>query len=369
MPADDTANALVRPKRSTQAKVPVAPSAAVSELPRVTVGDRPLIATDVFTSYWRFAAERQSVYLARLGDQQPPWTSDPVIARHRFTNAFRAADRVSQYLISQVAWVGEYDLPDVVFRVLLFKMFNKVETWEHLERCVGDIAWWSYDFDRYEAALTRRASVGERLYSAAYVIPPPRFGESAKHRNHLRLLEHMMSDRLPATLAGARSLRDLYIALRAYPSVGDFLAFQWAVDLNYAPPFCFPEADFVVAGPGAVDGVRKCFGLSSAGVEVEVIHRVTEMQQDCFVATGQRFDGLFGRPLQPIDCQNLFCEIGKYARVAHPEAQGVTTRSRIKQGFAPAGPIPRPFFPPPWGLNESVVGSLTRLSAASPTSQ
>lgn len=354
MPADDVATA-VRAKCSTQAELPLPPLAASTELPRVTVGSRALVATEVFTSYWRFAAERQSVYLARLGGQQPPWTSDPVIARHRFTNAYRAADRVSQYLIGRVAWVDEYDLPEVVFRVLLFKMFNKVETWEHLEGCVGDITWSSYDFDRYEAALTRRASVGDRLYSAAYVIPPPRFGESAKHRNHLRLLEHMMRDGLPGALAAARSLRDVYLALRAYPSVGDFLAFQWAVDLNYAPPFCFPEADFVVAGPGAVDGVRKCFGVSSAGVEVEVIHRVTEMQHDCFVASGQRFDGLFGRALQPIDCQNLFCEIGKYARVVHPDAQGVSNRSRIKQGFAPSGPIPRPFFPPPWGINATVM--------------
>jgi alpha-glutamyl/putrescinyl thymine pyrophosphorylase clade 1 len=57
---------------------------------------------------------------------------------------------------------------------------------------------------------------------------------------------------------------------------------------------------------------------------------------------GLDFPGLFGRPLQPIDCQNLFCEISKYARVAHPEVGGVANRTRIKQSYHPSGqPAPQ----------------------------
>src|SRR5258707_9985183 len=39
------------------------------------------------------------------------------------------------------------------------------------------------------------------------------------------------------------------------------------------------------------------------------------------------------RRLQLIDCQNLFCEVDKYARVAHPNIAGRTGRTRIKQKF------------------------------------
>ena len=70
---------------------------------------RPLVltksrirATDVFNTYWRFAAERQSVFFRRVCGALPPWTSDPILLRFRFTNAYRAADRVSQFLIRQV---------------------------------------------------------------------------------------------------------------------------------------------------------------------------------------------------------------------------------------------------------------------------
>ncbi len=52
----------------------------------------------VMDTYWRFAHERQQVYFKRLQDPVGPWTDDPIIGRYRFTNAYRASDRVSQYL-------------------------------------------------------------------------------------------------------------------------------------------------------------------------------------------------------------------------------------------------------------------------------
>lgn len=36
-----------------------------------------------------------------------------------------------------------------------------------------------------------------------------------------------------------------------------------------------------------------------------------------------------------VDCQNLFCEISKYARVAHPDVPGIANRHRIKRSYIP----------------------------------
>jgi len=41
---------------------------------------------------------------------------------------------VSQYLIKRVIYSGTYDERDTVFRILLFKLFNKTETWKLLEK-------------------------------------------------------------------------------------------------------------------------------------------------------------------------------------------------------------------------------------------
>ena len=79
---------------------------------------------------------------------------------------------------------------------------------------------------------------------------------------------------------------------------------------------------------------------------------MAETQEAHFERLGLNFGGLRGRPLQLIDCQNLFCEVDKYARVAHPEVAGISGRSRIKQKFTAANqPMPA-WFPPKWGINE-----------------
>src|SRR5438270_6843255 len=87
---------------------------------RVAPG-RVLKATAVFDTYWRFAEARQALFMKRVRGESPPWTADPVLAQHRFTNPYRASDRVSQYLIRHVIYQGSAQPEEIFFRVLLFK--------------------------------------------------------------------------------------------------------------------------------------------------------------------------------------------------------------------------------------------------------
>ena len=88
----------------------------------------PIKVTPVFDSYWHFAAERQRVFYSRLEELPAPWTDDPIISVHKFTNAYRASDRVSQYLIKRVIYRKDLSSSpsEVLFRILLFKLFNKI---------------------------------------------------------------------------------------------------------------------------------------------------------------------------------------------------------------------------------------------------
>ncbi len=206
----------------------------------------------------------------------------------------------------------------------------------------------------YNAVLSGALAAGERLYSAAYIMPPPPLGEQRKHSNHLRLLELMMKDRAPQKVAEAPSMPVAFSVLAGYPGVGGFLAYQYLIDLNYAAELGFCEMDFVVPGPGARDGIRKCFGATADGIEAEVIRYMADTQDEHFARLGLRFAGLRGRRrLQLIDCQNLFCEVGKYARVAHPEVRGSSGRTRIKQGYRRDPEPVTAWFPPKWGLNQA----------------
>lgn len=310
--------------------------------------------TVVFDTYWRFAVERQEIYFRRLDGLRGPWTADPILDLHRFTNTYRAADRVSQYLIKNVAYAeGRFSERDQALRILLFKIFNKIETWELLEREVGTISCSNLRIAQMDAVLEKARACGASIYSAAYIMPSgsgslrlPR-----KHLMHLNLLKSMIQDGVLEAILEARTMEAAFHILLGLPSFGPFLAYQFVTDLNYSSILNFSEMEFVVPGPGAKDGIRKCFSNLGDLTEAEAIRWVADRQHEEFAARGLKFKSLWGRPLQLIDCQNIFCEVDKYARVAHPDALGRSGRTRIKQKFSPIGALPQPWFPPKWNLN------------------
>ena len=176
------------------------------------------------------------MYMRRPNDARGPWTDDAVLRAYRFTNAYRAADRASQYLIREVLYRDDRSQApaEVFFRALFFKLFNKIDTWRYVERAPG-----SANFRRRSASagfqkfLAQCRTAGERVYSAAYIMPPPALGHIRKHDNHLALLARMMDDGLPAQLGKARSLRAAYELIKAVSGTRNpFLAFQYVIDLD-----------------------------------------------------------------------------------------------------------------------------------------
>lgn len=333
---------------------------SICSMPLTLVRRTPPKTGPVYDTYWRFAAKRQEVYHKRVAGAPGPWTDDPILQEHRFTNAYRAADRVSQYLIRNVIYAGDFAWSDTVLRVLLFKIFNKIETWELFEATVGQIKASKFSVRAIDQVLSQARAAGASIYSPAYIMPsgPAEIRRDSKHRMHLELLSREMAAGLAEDLANAPTMARAYERLRAIPSFGPFLAYQFATDLNYAQELSFSEMDFVVPGPGARDGLRKCFRDLGDFTEAEAIRWVAERQSEEFERLGLTFRDLWGRPLQLIDCQNLFCEVDKYARVAHPEVPGHSGRTRIKQRFNQAAePFPQPFFPPKWQLEVPVAFS------------
>jgi hypothetical protein len=162
----------------------------------------------------------------------------------------------------------------------------------------------------------------------------------------------MMADGITARLKRCRRMVEAFDLLRSYPTLGDFLAYQFATDINYSEVTNFSEMDFVVPGPGAKSGIRKCFSNLGGLSEEEVIFLVAKHQDEEFDRLGIRFERIGNRPLQLIDCQNLFCETDKYARIVHPDVAGIGARKRIKQQFRPNGEPVNYMFPPKWGLNQ-----------------
>lgn len=317
-----------------------------------TIAGKRWRTSRVFDTYWRFAVERQRIFFERLNGKPNP-TKDPILKTFKFTNAYRASDRVSQYLIKNVAYRGDQTPQELFFRIMLFKIFNKIETWELLEAALGDLTWEKPRFDQMSKLLNHAFERGVRIYSAAYIMPSGGGRYPRKHDAHLYLLEKLMIEDVPYRIAHMATMSDAFHLLKSFPMLGNFLAYQFVTDLNYSTLCNFSEAEFVVAGPGARDGIRKCFPDLPMDLANEAIMAVCLAQEAEFSRRGLNFPTLWGRPLQLVDCQNLFCEVDKYARVAHPEVMGLSARTRIKQAFRPSGEIPTPFYPPKWNLRST----------------
>ncbi|MFN9398968.1 MAG: nucleotide kinase domain-containing protein [Dolichospermum sp.] len=321
------------------------------------------VRQEIFDTYWRFAAMRQEVFFNKLKNVRPPWTSDPILNTYKFCNAYRVSDRVSQYLIKNVIYDENksQNEEEVLFRILLFKIFNKIETWEYLESKIGDyITLSNFDLEGYSNILQEAMNIGYVIYTSAYMsCASKEFGYDKKHQNHLALIDKMVvKDRVINRIVKAKSLEEIFHILESYPLLGKFMAYQLATDINYSEVINFDDNSFTIAGPGAERGINKCFIDTKGKSYADIIYWMTENQENQFQRLGLNFKSLWGRPLKAIDCQNLFCETDKYCRAAFPDLK--SNRKKIKAKFT-ATPQPIDYFyPPKWCINDQVQETLAQ---------
>ncbi len=317
--------------------------------------------TKVYDTYWQFACERQNIFMRKAAGLTENLTEDPILKVHKFTNAYRASDRVSQYLIKDVIYKEGYSVndispEDILFRILLFKTFNNIETWKRLEEKLGQITYKNFNVETYGKALSELYAQGVTLYSGAYIMASGKsaFGHERKFMNHLSLIDFMMKDQVTDKILRSKQLEEIYQILLEYPTIGTFLGYQYTIDINYSELVDFSENEFVIAGPGAKAGIRKCFSNSDAFSEAYIIQYMCEHQEEEFARLRLDFATLGGRKLQLIDCQNVFCETDKYSRVKFPDVADKNGRTRIKQKYKMKPEPIEYFYPPKWGINDKI---------------
>ncbi len=310
------------------------------------------VRQEIFDTYWYLAAERQHIFFNKIKGVTP-LTTDPIFLTYKFCNTFRASDRVSQFLIKKVIYGGDFGKRDLLLRILLFRLLNKNETWTALEEKIGTVTFSNFDFGTYRKALEEIKEESGVLYGNAFILCANKvFGYEKKYENHLALLEKIFEENIYITILESRSLMELFNNLKILPLIGNFMAYQIAIDLNYSPLFDFDENDFTMAGPGAIRGIDKCFEDKGKMSNEEIIMYMVENQDKEFRRLGLNFQNLFGRKLKAIDCQGLFCETDKYSRVRFPELK--SNRVRIKTKYQPQSLRIDYFYPPKWGVNEKI---------------
>ena len=313
----------------------------------------PTPRAGVYELYWQFASKRQAAFEARLADSGWPWSPDPILQTFKFCNVFRAADRVSQYLIRHVAYDDHPEtMPrDRVFQITAFRTFSNIATWKGVvDELGGPPRLEHLRSGAFETALDQVKARNGGLYTGAFILCANKaFGFQEKHRNHVALFRHMFLESMCAErVLQLPYLRDVVQLLQSFPLLGPFMAYQTAIDINYSELTAFSENDHTQAGPGALRGLKKAFTHLGDYSPSDAILWMVDNQETEFNRLGLPFHGLFGRHLHAIDCQGLFCELDKYCREAVPEL--TSARSRIKARYRGSSEPIELFFPPKWGL-------------------
>ena len=290
---------------------------------------------EIYDLYWYFAYARQNIFWNKINNVIP-LSNNKIFNEYKFCNAYRVNDRISQYELHNVIYNGKkYSKDTMIFRIILFKLFNKESTWELLLNNLGDITLDNFNFKKYSDILNNAFLNGITLYNDAYISCATKvYGYDRKHDNHLMLLQKMfIEDKIQNKLIQSQNMEQAFNIIKTYPLIGDFMAYQLVTDLNYSDVFNFSEHEFTIVGPGSKRGIKKCFISIGNYTENEIIKYMYENQEKNFKRLNLDFKKIGNRPLQYIDCQNIFCELDRYCRVAYPNLK--SNRTKIKKKYSP----------------------------------
>ncbi|KAJ3972443.1 hypothetical protein EV361DRAFT_970861 [Lentinula raphanica] len=303
------------------------------------------------------------------------WTNDKVLRTKFFCNTYRVLDKTSQFIIAEVVQKGSQEPVEIVFRVFLFSIFTKIETWQWLEERLGSITWKDYSRERYTALLAKRAQT-HTLYTGAFQSPGPKWEYQETYRNHLLLLETIMANDLAGKLQKFKTMGDAYAYIASFPSMGDFKSYQLLLNLSYSSVINFSGNDFVIPGIGAVSGLAKMFGKSieeaarvDPNVRIAVIRYMMETQQQHFRRLNLDFSGLGPDqlPMELADIEHAICEVDKYSRKVHPHiVDNKNKRTELRRNWTPSGdPYPaKPVLPDAWShARRKITKSCVRIPA------
>lgn len=262
------------------------------------------------------------------------WTDNPILRNNKFCNVYRFLDRSSQFFVRNVIDNPQLskEPTEVIFRILVYTLFNKPETWTGLLDGLpdGDISWEAFDASTWIATLDVMKAGQESLYTGAHQIPNCPHKNTYTHVFHIAELIPSLMETLPSAIEKAEYAADIIEHLLTFPSIGPFIANQVFLNLSYWWPKFHPN-DTIVAGKGCVEGLNRVFGEGMVkarfwipDIDRAVLRWFVENQgrilnlDSRYTWRGLKLEGSNGKmgrlPLHLEDFEHALCELDKYCR-------------------------------------------------------
>lgn len=266
--------------------------------------------------FWRFIFARHSIWHKRfvLG-LKAPWTDDSILQEYKFTNVYRELDRGTLYLLDNIR--GKKEPVDQVWNIIVYRMFNRISTYDFLK-------WHSFarwqdptHFRRYFDALRRFSDEGNALYTDAHMVCAY---EHFPGKDKLERFEYIFQgviggmDVLMKIIQRAKSLESVHKALTKFPGIGPFLAYEMAVDISYCDWNNLGEDEWVNPGPGCQRGLKAMFPDLKPNECAWMIKVLRQDQTKAFQRYKLPFEAIAyeGKPLTLRNIEHCCCEVFKY---------------------------------------------------------
>lgn len=296
---------------------------------------KPVVNSEMLKQFRYYVTNRYKIHLKKDVEKQAfPWTDDLILSQYRFTNVRREQDRNTLYLINMMKEHGNKFGYNMVCNILLFRLFNKIETSELIG---GWVDFENYNEDRIKTQL-KNVTKSYVYYTNAYYTS----GMIANIRKHypdktfsVINIPNVVRDygkRLTELLRQSNTPQQVIQALKVVPGVGEFLSYQLFIDLTYLDDFPWSENEFVMCGPGCKRGLNYLFDDKAELTNEELLFWVRDNQ---IISDAMCRDLMLDLPINErhmnvMSLENCFCEFQKYIKAK-------SGKGRPRNNYTPGG--------------------------------
>ncbi|CAL9997491.1 hypothetical protein VPHK469_0207 [Vibrio phage K469] len=360
---------------------------------------KPKLRRHIVDRHYEWMRDRYRIYLKKdIELLQAPWTDNPILLNHKFTNTRREHDRQTKLIIKNVCLNDKLTLAEKVLNIIVFRMYNN---WKVFDVLGGpwDMSQFTFmDIDRMEFLMKRedkKCGGDAKFYTNAFntgglkknIAMPTRLLHMTNIHQEIVKMTHTPTGKTeemkyidarniayydedydiedwlryvpvrPLGVGKALALeakeflygvgmcetpKEVYELITTIRSLSRFLAYQIFCDLTYCPDFKFSENEFTVSGPGCSEGIDRMFEDKDGMTDEECIFWLRDHQDKVYERYGYNRKTFWSNEAEHDQCMNVqslensFCELGKYMKCLDAIAEGKAPRTRVNyNGRAP----------------------------------
>jgi hypothetical protein len=264
------------------------------------------------SEFFLLCYERQRIWQRKRAGLKE-LTRDPKMAKNFYCNVYRELDRGTQYFRANLMYHrsradGKFDLEEVLWDSLCYRLVNKIETFEKFGRIPKREEFKQFARGTFQTLWENETVV---FTSAHQCMGKDRYIATMEslYKKDGRLIK-----KLASSISSAKDLQTCYKVLLQVDNVGKFFAWQVLCDLLEAKVIPFNENDWVKLGPGAVGGLKAVFGKAAVKSAdfVPLTKLLHGIQDQVYRALGLTFPKFMGREITLKNIEHALCEFCKY---------------------------------------------------------